>query len=121
MLESYKRLLDEAAVAAEKIRQKISAGSTILVGCHFDADGLAAAGVLARALHRQNAHYHIRVLKQLDPETADILSNMAPETIVLADIGSGYLELLGGLAKSKDIFILDHHQTEGEEGIFTHV
>ncbi|MEM3017624.1 MAG: DHH family phosphoesterase [Candidatus Bathyarchaeia archaeon] len=108
-------------MAAEKIRQKISAGSTILVGCHFDADGLAAAGVLARALHRQNAHYHIRVLKQLDPETADILSNMAPETIVLADIGSGYLELLGGLAKSKDIFILDHHQTEGEEGRFTHV
>ncbi|MBS7623363.1 DHH family phosphoesterase [Candidatus Bathyarchaeota archaeon] len=122
MLESYRKFFDEAAATAEKIRQRISAGSTILVAGHFDADGLAAAGVLAKALYREGARFHVSVLKQLDPETVDHLSNLTPETIILADIGSGYLELLGGLARSKEIFILDHHQTEGEcVGRFTHL
>ena len=122
MLESHRRLVDEAGAAAGKILRTVAADSPFLVGCHFDADGLAAAGILSKALCRKGASFHLRVLKQLDPDTVDFLSKSAPETIVLADIGSGYLELLEELSKSKDVFILDHHQINGKiDGRLTHV
>jgi len=122
MLESHRKLIDEAGAAAEKILRTAAADSRFLVGCHFDADGLAAAGVLSKALCRKGASFHLRVLKQLDPETVDFLIKSAPEAIVLADVGSGYLDLLGELYKSKEVFILDHHQINGKsEGRLTHV
>ncbi len=122
MLDSHKKLIDEAERAAEKIKDNISEGSRIAVGCHFDADGLAAAGILVKALYRAGASFHLRVLKQLDPQDIEFFSKSASDAVILADIGSGYLDLLKDLANSKDVFVLDHHQINGENfGRLIHV
>jgi single-stranded-DNA-specific exonuclease len=122
MLDSYKKLTDEAERAARKIEDNIRKGSRFAVGCHFDADGLAAAGILAKALHRASASFHLRVLKQLDPQDIEFFSKSESESVILADIGSGYLDLLKNLASAKDVFVLDHHQINGENyGRLTHV
>lgn len=122
MIGPYKEFVEQADTAGEQIREAVARGQKFLVCYHFDADGIAAAGILSKTLYRNKASFQLRVLRQLDEQTIDFLSKSVAEILVFADIGSGYLELLRDMTKSKSIFILDHHQINGE-GIdrLTHV
>jgi RecJ-like exonuclease len=122
MLDSYRELVRQAEASAERILAEIANGSQLLVGYHFDADGIAAAGILSKSLYRKGASFHLRALKQLDQQNVELLSKSVSETIIFTDIGSGYLDPLRDLTKSKNVFILDHHQVNGEnDDKFVHV
>jgi RecJ-like exonuclease len=107
--------------AAEEITDAASHNSHFLVGYHFDADGLAAASIIAKALHNIGATMHLKVVKQIDLETLENFQRATSDAVVLVDIGSGYLDLINRLAKSKKIFVLDHHQLSGVGDTITHV
>lgn len=101
------------AVAAEAIGAAAAAGSFIRVVTHIDADGIAAASILGRALDRAEAYFQIRTVKQLDGLTVDDLASETPSSpVIFTDMGSGYLELLTHHLAEVQVVVLDHHQPE---------
>ena len=80
--------------------------------CHDDADGLTAGAVLTRALSRGGFFFRTKVVNRLDDHIVAELIADNSDFYILADIGSGYLDLLEDL-KGKtgaEIIVLDHHK-----------
>lgn len=105
----------EACVSksAELVREQAKKGSQILVLSHYDTDGLASAGILGAALLRLDASTHIRAVEGLDEETLAQALTDTVDLVVLADLGSGMLELLNQKIRNKAL-VLDHHQPVGQ-------
>ncbi|MEM1579187.1 MAG: DHH family phosphoesterase [Archaeoglobaceae archaeon] len=74
---------------------------------HYDADGISAGAIIARALITAGKSFQISFLKGLndfEPENDDL--------IIFADMGSGYSEKISQI--NSDVIILDHHKPDGE-------
>ncbi|MEM2726850.1 MAG: DHH family phosphoesterase [Archaeoglobaceae archaeon] len=74
---------------------------------HYDADGISAGAIIAKALLRAGKDFHLTFLKGLndfEPETDGLQ--------IFADMGSGYSELMSRI--DADLIILDHHKPNGE-------
>jgi RecJ-like exonuclease len=100
--------------AAELLLRHIEKGNLIRVASHLDADGLTSASIIGRTLHRSDAEFRIRNIKQVDMGLLEELRREEPTPIIFCDLGSGNLELLKTAFKDIDIVVLDHHQPEGE-------
>lgn len=107
-------LLARAAEASETLRDKASLGSKILLLSHYDADGLAAIGIMGSSFARIESNFQLRVIKELDPETLEEALRSDPDLLVLTDIGSGYLDSLTKAAQKHEIVVIDHHPPTGE-------
>ncbi|MEM3108310.1 MAG: DHH family phosphoesterase [Candidatus Bathyarchaeia archaeon] len=105
--------LSEAERVGSQIRDGAREGLRFLVVSHFDADGLAAGAIMAKALLRWGASIHVRVAKQLDEATLKSMKPIERDVTVFSEIGSGYLSLTAAL--DEPIFILDHHPPAGAE------
>ncbi len=112
--EQFKAFTESVNQAAKLIREKVEKGSFIHVVSHLDADGIAAAGVIGKALLRLDANFRIRIQQWVDEKIVGELISDKPDLAVLSDMGSGYLELLCEGLKGFDAIILDHHQPIGE-------
>lgn len=91
------KLLQKAADLVRKLRSR-----KIRIISHIDADGIAAASILSKALDREGIDHTVTCIKldQLpDVEPADL--------IMFSDLGSGQLPHLSHLKSCK--IILDHH------------
>ncbi|MEM2122287.1 MAG: DHH family phosphoesterase [Candidatus Bathyarchaeia archaeon] len=113
--------LSEAGRVGSQIRDKAGEGLRFLVVSHFDADGLAAGAIMAKALLRWGASIHVKVAMQLDEATLKSLKPIERDITVFSEIGSGYLNLITENIKGP-VFILDHHppgdvETEAGPGI----
>jgi len=105
--------LDSAKQAAKAIVETAEAEGSIHVFSHLDADGIAAAGIIGKALLRLDAKFRIRITKWIEEKIFEVLSDK-PQLIVFSDLGSGYADLLGEKLKDFKMVILDHHQVVGE-------
>jgi RecJ-like exonuclease len=86
------------------------AKETILCISHIDADGLTSAGIIGRALHRENILYQIRGVRQLElPIIGEIAKMKNARTIIFSDLGAGQIEGINKYLADRDIIILDHH------------
>ncbi|NIR86590.1 DHH family phosphoesterase [Candidatus Bathyarchaeota archaeon] len=113
--EQIKNLLKSASEAANLIREYVEEEKTIHVASHFDADGLAAAGVIGKCLARLGGRFLIRVKKWLDEKVIDETATAEKTTLtIFADFGSADLNLLGERLSNRHTIILDHHQPVGE-------
>ncbi len=110
---SIDSFLAQANVAAKAIQEVAQKDGFISVFSHLDADGVAAAGVIGKALFRLGARYRIRVMQWVDDKIVTEVSGGKPDLVILCDFGSGYLDLLTKISNSK-IVILDHHQITGD-------
>lgn len=99
-----------AAKAAERIREFVEKGRFIRVVSHLDADGLAAASIMAKSLVRMDALFRIRIGKQLDEGLVEELADEEESPIIFTDFGSGILDLLKSRLSSSDVVVIDHHQ-----------
>ncbi len=119
---SERGFFEKLAEAASKVE---AAGGSALVASHYDADGLAAASILARALMRLGFALHVVILEQLTPAGLARLEKLAPSypLVLLADMGSGSLPQLSKLGAER-VVILDHHlpgeRAEGVEEVNPH-
>jgi len=107
--------LDSASQAAKTILETVKENGVIFVFSHLDADGLAAAGIIGRALFRLDARFRIRITQWINDKTIEEILSEKPQLIVLTDLGSGYIDLLNEKLSDFKIVILDHHQVSGEQ------
>ncbi len=107
--------LDSASQAAETILETVKENGVIHVFSHLDADGLAAAGIIGRALFRLDARFRIRITQWINDKAIEEILSEKPRLIVFTDLGSGYVDLLSEKLSDFKIVILDHHQVSGEK------
>jgi single-stranded-DNA-specific exonuclease len=113
--------LDSARQAAMAIVETVENDGLIHVFSHLDADGVAAAGIIGKALLRLDARFRIRITQWIEDKIFEVLSDK-PQLIVFSDLGSGYTDLLREKLADFKIVILDHHQVVGENSAnFVHV
>ena len=110
---SIDSFLAQADVAAKVIQEVAQKDGFISVFSHLDADGVAAAGIIGKALFRLGARYRIRVMQWVDDKIVAEVSGGKPDLVILCDFGSGYLDLLTKKISNSKIVILDHHQITG--------
>jgi single-stranded-DNA-specific exonuclease len=108
------RFLASAAQAAKVITETVKKDGFIDVFSHLDADGVAAAGIMGKALLRLDARFRLRVTQWVDEKIIGEITADKPQLVILTDFGSGYLELLNEKIPDFKVLILDHHQVTGE-------
>lgn len=107
--------LDSASHAAKTILETVKENGVIHVFSHLDADGLAAAGIIGKALFRLDARFRIRITQWINDKAIEEILSEKPQLIVFTDLGSGYVDLLNEKLSDFKIVILDHHQVSGEK------
>jgi single-stranded-DNA-specific exonuclease len=110
---SVERFLEAASQAAKVILDTLKTDGFIHVFSHLDADGVAAAGVMGKALYRLDGKFRIRITQQLDEKIMGEIVAEKPQLLILTDFGSGYIDLLNEKIPSLKVLILDHHQISG--------
>ena len=107
--------LSSAAKAAKTIQDVVSEDGFVHVFSHLDADGVAAAGIIGKALFRLDARFRIQITQWINEKIAGEILSEKPQLVVFTDLGSGYIDFVNkNLADFKTV-ILDHHQIIGEE------
>lgn len=112
-MSDFQGLLSRVSEAANLILKEARGESNFLVVSHFDADGLAAAGIMGKTLARLDAPMHLRVVKQLDGEVISECRSEDSDVTIFTEIGSGYLDTIQNSFAGKKTIILDHHQPSG--------
>jgi single-stranded-DNA-specific exonuclease len=108
------RFLASASRAAEVIVETVEKDGFIHVFSHLDADGVAAAGIMGKALVRLDARFRLRVTQWVDEKIIGEIVADKPQLVILTDFGSGYLDLLNEKIPDVKVLILDHHQVNGD-------
>ena len=84
-----------------------SSADLYVIVTHYDADGLAAASIIARSLMRIERSFTIKVVDQIDEETLTSLPK--GDYYIFVDLGSSAVEAIA----SKDLLpasVIDHHE-----------
>lgn len=111
---AIKAFTSDAAEAAKLVSKCVEEGGFIHVVSHLDADGLAAAGVIGKALWRLGANFRVRIQQWVDEKIVTAITSDKPALTLLTDLGSGYLNVLSEHLSNHRIVILDHHQPIGD-------
>ncbi len=107
LAEALSRLADSVADCAR-------AGRQVSVTTHIDCDGLAAGGILAKALARAGAPFTASAVREFGSSAVEALRAGTREFHIVADLGSGAASMMDK-ALGEDWFVLDHHQIPDEE------
>ncbi len=103
----------QADEAAKVIKETVQKDGFVSCFSHLDADGVAAAGVIAKMLYRLDARFRMRVMQWVDEKIIAEVTADKPQLVIMTDFGSGYLDLLNQKIPNNKIVILDHHQIIG--------
>jgi RecJ-like exonuclease len=93
--------------AAERILT-LPADTRIRVISHYDADGICAAAILCKVLHRAGFDFQATLMRNPFDKGLKRLSEEDNELIIFTDMGSGQIETIEKM-KAQSI-IIDHHQ-----------
>ncbi len=83
----------------------------IYVVSHFDTDGITSATIMIKTLKKLDKKFSVKIIKSLEKEFIQTLPKN--KVILFLDLASGSLNHIVE-AKLKDVFIIDHHEMEGE-------
>lgn len=84
----------------------------IKIVSNHDCDGIASAAILVSAFLRAGLKFSLSIVQQLNQEVLDSLKLEPYETVIFADMGSGYLSNIEKYLEGKNVFVLDHHRPE---------
>lgn len=101
--------LEEAVQYAGDLLKSVPKNTRVRIIGHVDADGIAAASIVAIAVARAGFRFHISI-KRTEPDLVDQIKKEENEFVICADIGSSYLAQMEQL--SCPVIVLDHHQYE---------
>lgn len=74
---------------------------------HYDADGLSAAAVAAKALLREGKEFQVTIFPTLTEEYMKRIESCGSECVLVTDLGASYIRRFD--AMSCDVVVLDHH------------
>jgi RecJ-like exonuclease len=94
--------------AVKHAAKAIDKADNVRVVSHYDADGLAAASVMAGALRRMGKQFHLSMVKGLEPEAVERIAKEGNGNILFLDMGSGQIDGLESL--DAKVVALDHHK-----------
>lgn len=85
-----------------------ASGKKVLIISHYDADGLAAASILASTAKRLGCYFHIVIAEQLAPKFAEEAARLSHgyDLTIMSDMGS---DAPGSAKDFKNLLVLDHH------------
>ncbi|MFH1586703.1 MAG: DHH family phosphoesterase [Candidatus Diapherotrites archaeon] len=92
----------------QEFASEIRARDDFAVIHHYDADGISAGAIVAKALQRDEKKLKCKAVKQLYSETFEEIKGLG-ENYIFVDFGSGQLEELKK-EFGDNFFVLDHHQ-----------
>lgn len=105
---------ESVSKAAETVLEAVRKDSLIHVFSHLDADGIAAAGIVGKALYRLDAQFRVRITQWVDEKFVAEILEEKPQMVIFTDLGSDYATLLQQKTSEMEIVVLDHHQLGGE-------
>ncbi|MDD5650556.1 MAG: DHH family phosphoesterase [Candidatus Nanoarchaeia archaeon] len=113
MMDKYNEFyeLTNSLVAKFKSLNK----TPVRIVSHLDADGIAAASILAKALTRENIKFSLSIIKQISKQRLKEFSNENYKIYFFTDLGSNNLSEIENSFNNKEVFILDHHIPEKKE------
>ncbi|MEW5747523.1 MAG: DHH family phosphoesterase [Candidatus Thermoplasmatota archaeon] len=94
--------------AVKHAAKAIDKADNVRVISHYDADGLAAASVMAGALRRMGKQFHISMVRGLEPEAVERIAKEGNGNVLFLDMGSGQIDGLESL--DAKVVALDHHK-----------
>ncbi len=100
------KLLSSFSICADVLKRHCH----VQIISHYDADGIAAAGIIANALLRQGKSVHVRLHKALNQKGAEAIASSGEACTIITDMGASYLGTL--FSSENDVIVLDHHQNE---------
>ncbi len=98
-------LREKIKEAIEKI-DYLSKTKKIKVVSHFDTDGITSGAIFSKALARWDKKFSLEIVKGLDEDFVDSLSDR--DVLIFLDLASGSLDYLA--RKKTEIFVFDHHE-----------
>jgi len=101
-------LPDDFSQSFKHALKVMDSADTLRVMSHYDADGLSAGAIMAKALHRAKKPFHMTITKGLDREAMDRIAKEENEAVLFMDMGSGQIEGLETLGAK--VAALDHHK-----------
>ena len=93
---------------ASEIIQSFPKKTRMRVISHYDADGITAAAIICKALHRNGYDFHVTLMRNPFDRGLERVSKENNELIIFSDMGSGQIETIEKMG-CKSI-IIDHHQ-----------
>jgi RecJ-like exonuclease len=100
--------ISQACQDAASMLRSLPRSRRVRVVSHYDADGIAAAGVLCTAVYRAGFEFQASLMRNPFTKGFDRLKSEQNELIVFSDMGSGQIETIESLGCKA--IILDHHQ-----------
>jgi single-stranded-DNA-specific exonuclease len=100
------KLLKQLSMAAETVRGH----DFIHLFSHYDADGISAAAVTAKALLRAGKGFKATLLTTLDDAGMDLIRASGADCVIVTDLGASYIRELD--AMDCDVVVLDHHTVQ---------
>lgn len=101
-------MLSSADEACEVLKKQLRQGNIVRIISHNDADGLAAAGVIANTIRQEGGQFHLTILPRLKEKFILKLVREKYKLFYFCDMGSAYLEPISRI--KEDVIIADHHQ-----------
>jgi len=77
---------------------------------HHDCDGITSASIIIKMLLGENKNFELRMVKQLTSSVIEDLKIREEDFLILADLGSGQLDLLKNIFEKTHVLVLDHHE-----------
>lgn len=105
-------LLNRANEACDILKDHVESGNTVRIISHNDADGISAAGIIAKAVQEEEGEFHTTIYSRLRDHHVGKLKNEKYKLFVFTDMGSGNLKAINNL--EADVIIADHHQIVDE-------
>ncbi|MCQ2085016.1 MAG: DHH family phosphoesterase [archaeon] len=97
------KLLSDLSSAVDIVRRH----PFIHIYSHFDADGLTAASIVAKALMREGREFSITIFPTLTDPQMEIIENTEAKCVLVTDLGASYIKRFDRM--TCDVVVLDHH------------
>ncbi|MEM4643685.1 MAG: hypothetical protein QXY51_03530, partial [Candidatus Bathyarchaeia archaeon] len=90
----FSDFLNSVLEASKVIYEAVSEDLLIHIYSHLDADGIAAGGIIGKALQRLDARFRIRITQWVDDKLIDEIIREKPPIVIFTDLGTDYASLL---------------------------
>ena len=105
--------LTKLSKKAAEIVLSFPKATRLRVVSHYDADGITAAAIICKALHRASYNFHATLMRNPFDKGLARVSKEDNELIIFSDMGSGQIETIEKMGCKA--IIIDHHQYLNEK------